>query len=344
MNITVNGAQCTEIKEIRKVASKEFSDFVEEFYNEKKYIIAHTSGSTGEPKEIHLLKEDMIESAKLTNDFFKLTTDSLFYLCLSPHYIAGKMMIVRCLILNAKICEVTPSNAPLDTYDGSEMIDLIALVPSQIIYLLNNPDKRALIKDMIIGGGAVSEKLNKRMSELSLSAFATYGMTETCSHVALAAVTLPVSPFKALGNVTFSLDERGCLVIHTPQFHNKTIVTNDIVELISNTDFFWKGRYDNVINTGGIKVFPEEIEKKLVPLLSHSKYYITSIPSDKWGNDVALAVEYPNLKEDKKIGEINPALIEKMKSILSEYEIPKHYIALKNIPLTSSGKIIREKR
>ena len=37
--------------------------FVNEFLNDKDYVIAHTSGSTGSPKEIKLLKNDMIVSA-----------------------------------------------------------------------------------------------------------------------------------------------------------------------------------------------------------------------------------------------------------------------------------------
>jgi len=41
------------------------------------------------------------------------------------------------------------------------------------------------------------------------------------------------------------------------------VITNDVVALQSPTSFVWMGRYDNVINSGGVKIFPEKVEGKL---------------------------------------------------------------------------------
>ncbi len=343
MRITINNIVCNNVDDVAKSATAEVAAFVAEYVNDEDYVLAHTSGSTGEPKEVRLLKKDMQASAKLTNDFFGLTQDSVFYLGLSPKYIAGKMMIVRALELGASLITEEPSNKPLSEYDGVQRISLAAFVPSQIMYLLNNPEKLAIIDAMIIGGGKLAPRLEHWLAEYGANAYLTYGMTETCSHVALAPVSKIGMPFKAIGDVKFSVDDRQCLIIDAPQFTNTYIETNDVVELLDDKHFNWRGRFDNVINTGGIKVFPEEVESKLAPLFPAIRYYVTSQSSEKWGEELVLAFEYSSLGEgEEKRGDVQPALIEKMKTMLPHHAIPRKYVGVNKFEETKSGKIKRK--
>lgn len=343
MQLTINNHICKSLEDIKQYASLETATFIEEYLNEQQYVIAHTSGSTGKPKEIQLLKSDMQASAKLTNEHFGLNSDSLFYLNLSPSYIAGKMMIVRALELGAKLIEETPSNTPLANYNSNERISLGAFVPSQIKYLINNPEKLVLFDNIIIGGGKIPNRLERWLAEQGIRAFSTYGMTETCSHVALAPMGSTPQPFMSLGNITFSTDDRSCLIINTPHLSHKEIITNDIVNLLSPTEFLWCGRFDNVINTGGIKVFPEEIEPIIGEIITNVRFFITSQPSEKWGEELVLALEYTTMQDNEiKLGEVRPDFIEKLKSKLPSYAIPRKYVAVKHFKETSSGKIIRK--
>ena len=288
MEINVNGAICRDIEAVRSNSSTAFADFLEEYCNSNDYVVAHTSGSTGAPKLIKLLKSDMRASARLTNDFFGINGNSVLYLPLSPTYIAGKMMIVRAIESGAAIYEEAPSNMPLADYSGSH-IDLIAVVPSQLGFLINSPGLLEKVKSMIIGGGQLPVRVEHWLADRGVNAYKTYGMTETCSHVALSKVSATeCMPFEALGETTFECDERGCLVINAPQFSTKRYVTNDIVKLVDPGRFYWLGRIDNVINTGGIKVFPEEIEAKLATIIPHTRFFITSRQSDKWGEEIVL--------------------------------------------------------
>ena len=343
LQITINNHFCQTIDEVKQFASPETAAFIEEYYNDLPYVIAHTSGSTGAPKEIKLLKSDMKASAQLTNNHFGLNKDSLLYLNLSPSYIAGKMMLVRALELGAKIIEEKPSNTPLADYNCSEGISLGAFVPSQVKYLINNPEKLVIFDNIIIGGGKIPNRLERWLAEQGIRAFCTYGMTETCSHVALAPVGTSPQPFSAIGNITFSTDDRNCLVIHAPHFSQEEIITNDIVNLISPTQFQWCGRIDNVINTGGIKVFPEEIEPIIGEVITNVRFFVTSQPSEKWGEELVLALEYTTLQDGiTKTGDIRPDFIEKLKLKLPPHAIPRRYIAVSKFKETSSGKIIRE--
>ena len=342
MNITINGKRCQSISDIRECSSAKLTSFVEEYFNDADYIVAHTSGSTGTPKEIHLQKSDMKVSAANTNRFFGIGPDSVLYLNLSPDYIAGKMMIVRALEANAQLIEETPSNDVLANYNGPG-IDLAAFVPSQLIGLLHNPDRLQHIRKMIIGGGIVSAGICSKLVECGIEAYSTYGMTETCSHIALQRIEPMMKPYEMLGDSTIETDARGCLLLNLPSYTIKRIITNDIVEIVDNRHFYWKGRYDNVVNSGGIKLYPEEIEPKLTSLLPKAKFYISSIESDKWGEELAIVIEYPTMGTNIKIGKVNESLHENMKQILPKYSVPKTFIAVSKFEYTTTGKLIRRK-
>ena len=179
MRIRINGNVCTSPDEVRMCASPKAARFIEEFFADGETIVAHTSGSTWTPKEIHLRKSDMRASARLTNERFGITAESLLYLCLSPDYIAGKMMLVRAIEADAEIVEQKPSNEPMAGYDSNRRVSLLAVVPSQLGYLINHPEYLSLIDTIIIGGGALSDRIERWLAEKGVNAFKTYGMTET---------------------------------------------------------------------------------------------------------------------------------------------------------------------
>ena len=68
--------------------------------------------------------------------------------------------------------------------------------------------------------------------------------------------------YQATGNVSFALDNRGCqLSMH--KVHDGILITNDLVDLKSETSLSGKERFDSVINSGGVKIHPEMVEQKL---------------------------------------------------------------------------------
>ena len=256
------------------------AQFVNEWHNDLPYITAMTSGSTGAPKAIKLYKKDIIKSAKATCSFFNITKGATMVLPLSTNYIAGKMMVVRAIVSGANLWIETPSNRPLNNNDYG-IIDLLPIVPSQVDWIISNyQDAKNNIKNLLIGGGALPSNKEEALKSLGIKAYVSYGMTETCSHIALRPTTSNV--YETLPGITVSSDIRNCLMIKAPEFSYKEITTNDIIEIIDERHFIWRGRYDNVINTGGIKVFPEEIEKKLSSIIP-LPFYVIGEKHEKWG-------------------------------------------------------------
>lgn len=341
--IKVNGRTYDSWRELQKNGEEELALFLRAWWDEKPYVWGHTSGSTGKPKKIRLDKTDMRSSARITNAFFGINSSSILLLCLSISYIAGKMMVVRALEAGAELWTGKVSSHPLKEgnigpWEDGKTIDLAAMVPMQVEETLQIPEEKTRLSEirrLLIGGAAVSDILEKRLETLSTHCYATYGMTETVSHVALRKLNRDVL-FFALGEVSFSTDERGCLMIQAPHLKTGNFVTNDLVRLSDAFHFEWLGRYDHIINSGGIKFSPEVLERKLVSCIPE-RYYITSRPDERLGQRIVLVIEkeISGLEEQK-------LLWEKLRQLFSPYEMPKEILFYPHFQETYSGKVLRQ--
>lgn len=313
-------------------------DFLLDWLKPSASIEVQTSGSTGTPKKFKILKEHMINSARATGKFFELPEKSTVLHCLPAEFIAGKMMLVRAMVLGWEIDLVTPASNPLDQV--FKTYDFCAMTPFQ---LDNSIGRLHLIKKLIVGGGAVSPSLQKMVQGIKTKVYETFGMTETVSHIAAKRLnpgkkkSKPI-PFKVLPDISISIDDRGCLVIKAPKIASDTIVTNDVVEILTYKKFIWKGRYDNVINSGGIKLYPEEIERKLNKIIKR-RFFVTGMPDDALGEKLVLFVEADFSEE------LLEELQKEIKSLksLDKYEIPKKIYLIQKFEETPNGKIHREK-
>lgn len=263
---------------------KEFGEFILDWIDDKDTIQLMTSGTTGTPKLITIQKQAMVNSAIATADFFDLRPGDRVLHCLPTRYIAGKMMLVRSIIIGLEMDLIAPTSH-LDDLLPTTNYDFVALVPIQAQAGL---DKLNQFKKIIVGGAKLSETLSHQLKDCDADIYETYGMTETITHIA--AKKIGSECFETLPNVLISKDDRGCLVIDAPNVVASTIVTNDLVEIISDNKFKWLGRFDNVINSGGIKYFPEQIEAKLA-LKINQRFFIAGLPDDNLGQKIVLFIE-----------------------------------------------------
>lgn len=301
-------------------------DFLLNWLDEKDYVSVMTSGSTGKPKTIRLSKQAMVNSSIATGNYLNLKPGNTALHCLPSNYIAGKMMLVRAIILGLEMDLVEPTSQPVFDYD--KVYHFTAMLPMQMestLSYLNN------IKIIIVGGSSVSKHLIELSQSITAKVYATYGMTETASHIALKPLNNKFKEpfFKVLPKVSISQDERGCLVIDAPKVSKEKVVTNDIVKLHSPTEFEWLGRIDNVINSGGLKLFPEQIEEKLKGKIPN-QFFIASETHDTLGNQLILVIE-----SDSDI--LDPKVFKD----LEKFEIPKKVYNVPKFKMTSTGKIKR---
>ena len=316
-------------------------DFLSEWNNGSDRVLVHTSGSTGKPKPMMVEKKRMLNSARITCDFLGLKPGDSALLCMSLDYIAGKMVVVRSIERRLHLISVSPSGHPLK--DINEEITFAAMVPMQVYNTLQVPEERERlthIRHLIIGGGAIDASLEKELQALpgNIAIWSTYGMTETLSHIALRRINGAEASewYQPFDSVKISLTEEGCLVIDAPLVCAETLVTNDIVEIesyiynkVEKLRFRIKGRKDNVICSGGIKIQIEEVEEFLKPHLE-KPFMLAKKKDEKFGEIAVL------LSEDKGIKKVEATI----RRLLSDhkYWIPREFLHVDHLPLTETGK------
>ena len=341
-------------------------DFFSEWNNDSDRVLVHTSGSTGKPKPMMVEKKRMLNSARITCDFLGLKPGDSALLCMSLDYIAGKMVVVRSIERHLHLISVSPSGHPLK--DINEEITFAAMVPMQVYNTLQVPEERERlthVRHLIIGGGAIDASLEKELRSLpgNIAIWSTYGMTETLSHIALRRINGAEASewYQPFDSVKISQTEEGCLVIDAPLVCSETLVTNDIVEIesyiynkvekhdkveknevVKKLRFRIKGRKDNVICSGGIKIQIEEVEALLKPHLE-KPFMIAKKKDEKFGEIAVLLTEDEDIK--KVEATIRRLLSGKSddsnkssESANHKYWIPREYLHVDHLPLTETGK------
>lgn len=356
-------------------------DFLSEWNNGSDRVLVHTSGSTGKPKPMMVEKKRMLNSARITCDFLGLKPGDSALLCMSLDYIAGKMVVVRSIERHLHLISVSPSGHPLKNIDLKDVngkdvngkdvngeITFAAMVPMQVYNTLQVPEERERlthIRHLIIGGGAIDASLEKELRSLpgNIAIWSTYGMTETLSHIALRRINGAEASewYQPFDSVKISQTEEGCLVIDAPLVCAETLVTNDIVEIESyiynkvekhdkvvknevmeKLRFRIKGRKDNVICSGGIKIQIEEVEALLRPHLE-KPFMLAKKKDEKFGEIAVLLTEDEDLK--KVEATIRRLLSGKSddsnkssESKSHKYWIPREFRYVEHLPLTETGK------
>lgn len=313
---------------------KEVLAFIALFLDpEGETIVQLSSGSTGEPKSFKLSREAMLQSAWRTLRFFDLKIGQGALLSLPVSYIAGKMMVVRALLGGLDLLLREPSSRPLQNINDT--IDFAALVPLQIEESLRHGDPLERISILLIGGGELHPSTRKQLSDMTLpEVYETFGMTETYTHFALKRINglHPDSCFNLLEGIRIGLDNRACLKVEVPGITAGALVTNDLVEISKDgKGFTWLGRFDNLINSGGIKIIPELLEEHIRDCIKH-ECLVLSEPDRRLGNSLVLIVEY---------GRDNPPLdewLEQLGKRLSRYELPKRILTTPSLPRNASMK------
>jgi O-succinylbenzoic acid--CoA ligase len=299
---------------------------IEKEWNESDFISFQTSGSTGTPKVITFTKEQVIRSAQRTATFFNLNKNAEVFCALPPIYVAGKMMALRAIINEWNLTWQTPSAHP----SIQSNYDFAAFTSQQCIQIMkSNPTSLNRIKHILLGGGPISDRVLQFANDIESTIWEGYGMTETLTHVALRDVKLNAG-FLPLEGVQISQGANGNLIIEDAWLKLPALETTDVVELVEK-GFVVKGRLDHVVISGGVKIFPEEVERSLSNQIKQP-FYIGSVPDEILGRKVILYVE----------GGTDASLQHKIEALNLGIRKPREIVFENQFNRTDSGKIIRK--
>ncbi len=307
-------------------------DFIMDWLSDSDTITVRSSGTTGSPKMVTFTRHQLIASAKLTGDYFELSPGHSVLMCLSAGFIAGKMMLVRAMVLGLKLHFVEPISTPIP-YE--RQFDFAAMVPMQLQASLKQLSQ---IEQLIVGGAPVSQELIRDIADVPTDIYETYGMTETLTHVAVKKLNHTLSgladeTFKALPGIEFETDARSCLVVTAAHLDLHKWVTNDVVTLLNDQEFIWLGRFDHVINSGAVKVHPEYVESILRDAFK-CEVIVAGIPDPQLGERVLCVVETKDTVD--KYSDILESIEE-----LDDFQKPREIKSISEFTRNASGKIDR---
>jgi len=317
--------------------AQQVQQFVSDWESGQTSFEIKTSGSTGKPKTISLNRKLMEASAKATMQAFEFGKINSVWLAISPMHIGGLMVLVRACLANQDVIFSEPTNQlSTEIQAGLPLSHFTSLVPSQLHHLLS--DEKSIrylnqMKGILVGGGPVSPALQYLIaSSLKVPVYQTFGMTETISHVAyrtLNAVDSLNLPYVGLPGYQFAVSDTGSLLVKGGVTEHNWLETNDLIDLNSDTSFFWLGRKDRVVISGGKKIYPELLEQRLRQILPNCNFFFAGLPHTSWGQSLALFIE----------GEKNAAWNENINSTLEGSERPKSISYLPQFVYTPTGKI-----
>lgn len=303
-------------------------------------IKVFTSGSTGAPRQIEHGKQAMLNSAATTCAAMQLQPGDNALLCLPVNKIGGMMMVVRAIHSRLNLYCVKPSANPLKEVTDEIKFAFAAFTPMQLNGLNQNYPlflRAERIEKILLGGEHTPAELLQMVSRMSNQVYATFGMTETISHIALKRLNGKDadSHFKVLPGIKISINEKNCLIIEAPALGQPHLVTNDVIRLRPGDEFDWLGRTDNVINSGGVKIHPEELEQKLQAFIQPA-FFIGALPDARTGEKLVLAIEMDVFTEKDK---------QELKEVIAGFDRlqqPRSVLLFHQFVRTANGKIKRK--
>ena len=319
-------------------------DLVAYWSSKSEMIELQTSGSTGKPKTIIVQRSQIEASINMTKEVFNLSENDLFFCCLNVNYIAGMMMVFRALEIGADLIVVEPTSNPFENLGNQEHLvsknrgkNFFSFVPLQLQTIIDSEKHLPLLKACkatIVGGAALNPRLEAKCQELNIPIYATYGMTETMSHIAIRDLRNEGQTFEVIKGVAIEVNTNDCLRICSPSTKDEWIQTNDVVELIDRKHFNLKGRIDNVINSGGLKIQLEQIEWRIAEKLDlQERYFCYGLKDERLGQKLILVIE------SEEIVVTN----EQMQGIFGKFETPKEIYHLPMFLETQTAKIDKNK-
>ncbi len=331
------------IKKITDLDKSKNEEFINEYKNSE-ILEFYTSGTTASPKKVVFTKKQLQLSAQKTIDLLQIKEKSNLLLCLNPNFIASKMQIVRAIEADANL--IISSTSVPDILEINERVNFASYVPIQLNKIFKEPKGKDFLNNhtsILVGGATIDDALMQQINALKIPVYQTFGMTETATHIA---TRLLNGAYKSEYYLTLPKTEidycsNNCLKIKSDVTNNQWIETTDVVKIIDKNKFYWLGRNDFVINSGGIKIYCESLENTINSIFKKNNIFtsfiLSSIPDQLLGEMLVLVLEKKDYLDD------NILLLKLLKNELNKYECPKKIIYIDLFPINENGKVMRNK-
>ncbi|MEQ8921483.1 MAG: long-chain-fatty-acid--CoA ligase [Marinovum algicola] len=339
--------------------------------------LVYTSGTTGRPKGvIHTHANDIAIAMNCVMEYGLHHIDNALHIAPLYHVGGMQAFFLPHLMVGGTNVVMGRYNA-LETLQtiNSERITTLFAVPTQIQEMLLHLEfpkiDTSSLQMITTGGAAISSAVMERViREFCPKIYNGYGMTEA----SLALVLHPEDALRKLGSCgkptlisecrvinrdpdavpsqVVAPGEVGQLIVRGPQamggYWNNPVETAKKLragwvysgDLFSKDDegfYYFHGRADDMIVSGGENIYPREVEELLYKHPGVQEAAVLGLPDEKWGQIVAAYVVAtdPGLTAESLDGYC------KASDDLAPYKRPKTYTFLDELPTNPSGKVLK---
>jgi O-succinylbenzoic acid--CoA ligase len=314
-------------------------------------VVLGTSGSTGAPKGAEITASALLASARVSLGRIGADRGGGRWLCCLPtHHISGLGVLVRSLVTGTEPVLVDRVDAAVVA--GCDC-DYVSLVPTQLGRLLAAGARLDRFKAILLGGAAIPGELMAAAAAAGARVVTTYGMTETCGGC--------VYDGAPLDGVEVGRDQEGRIRIRGPVLFSRYrlapaltgdclrdgwFITSDLGFIGADGRLSLRGRADDVINTGGEKVVPAEVEAVLRRCEGVADVAVVGVPDPDWGEQVVAIVvpaaplatltppESPAPPATPTLDQLNATV----RASLPYYAAPRRVVYVAQLPMLASGK------
>lgn len=287
-------------------------------------LVMVTSGTTGTAKGVVLTHEALRASSQASNEALGVSDADHWLACLPLSHVGGLSVVVRSIHGGTRLTVLPGFDFDRVNAAAGNGCNLVSLVPTTLRRI--DP---SIFRLVLLGG-------SRPPADRPGNVVATYGLTETASGV--------VYEGRPLEGVELSIATDDEILVRGPMlmrcYRDGTtsidaagwLHTGDVGSL-NDGRLEVRGRLDDLIKTGGEKVWPDAVERALGDLVDNGSYCIVGIDDDEWGQKVVLVTTDPTLRLEDVRGRIRESL--------PSFCEPKAVVHLESLPATSLGKIRR---
>ena len=308
-------------------------------------VVVATSGSTGQPKGVQLTAAALRASAASSLTRIGARPGQRWLCCLPGFHVAGLQVLIRSLLAGTEPVVSSTVDAGIV---GDAGCAYVSLVPTQLRRLIDDGAPLDTFDAILLGGAAPGDSLLADARAAGGRVVVTYGMSETCGGC--------VYDGWPLDGVRVRIDSGGLIGIAGPVLFSGYrpgaadpadhadhadradgegwFRTSDLGSLDAEGRLTVRGRADDVINTGGEKVVPGEVEAILGTIGGVRDVVVVGMPDSEWGELVTAIVVPANPAVPPDLSQLRGQVRDR----LPGYAAPRRMVLAAQIPLLPSGK------
>jgi o-succinylbenzoate---CoA ligase len=314
--------------------------------------IVATSGTTGERKGVELTFAGLEASGAAVASAVGAEPGDGWLCCLPIHLVAGLAVVGRAWVTGAPVT-VQPGFGGPAAY--------VSLVPTMLRRLLDaDPDAAAGFRHILLGGGTIDPALLARARAAGATVSTTYGMTETWGGIVhnghpLPGVELRLDPAVVGEGEAAGAGGVGEILLRAPMLMRGYRLWPEGTAAAIDADGWYRtgdlGRFDletggrlwivdrvgDVVNTGGVKVSPTEVERVLAGHPAVAEVCVAGRPDPDWGERVVAFVVPASPAEPPALADLRAYA----RDYLSPAKLPREVVLVDAIPRTAGGKPLR---